>query len=139
MQINIQFDLETDSHYCIVNVVRIRFRRNFWSSFFFLILIQVTQKIRKQTVNLIRTSGTKSFEKITQKNKLLFYVKWVRTTEAKPRRKCEIVVGVYDIGFSSVGDCGAYCLLRCGGLWSGRNLPTLSRYQPLDPQGIRQQ
>jgi len=30
---------------------------------------------------------------------------------------------VDDVGFSSSGDCEAYCLLRCGDLYSGRNLP----------------
>ena len=73
----------------------------------------------------MRTSGTKSYEINTQKNTLLFYRKWVRATKARPRRKHEIVIVVYDVEFSSFGDCGSYCLLRYGGLWSGRNLPTL--------------
>ena len=83
------------------------------------------QKFPKQTVNFMRTSGTKCFEINTQKNKLLFYRKCVRTTKARRQRKCEIFIVVYDVGFSSFGDYGAYCLLRYGGLWSGRNLPTL--------------
>jgi hypothetical protein len=73
----------------------------------------------------MRNSGTKRFEINTQKNKLLFYRKRIRTTKARQRRKCEIFIVVYDVGFSSFGDYGAYCLLRYGGLWSGRNLPTL--------------
>jgi len=32
---------------------------------------------------------------------------------------------VDDVGFSTFGDCEAYCLLRCGALRAGRNLPTL--------------
>jgi hypothetical protein len=95
-----------------------------------MILIQVPHKIPKQEVNFIRTSNTKRFEINIQKNKLLFCTKWVRTMKARPRRKCEIVIVVYDVGFSNFADCGAYCLLRCGGVWLGRNLPTLRRYLP---------
>ena len=42
-----------------------------------------------------------------------------------------------DVGFSTFGDCEAYCLLRYGALRSGRNLPTLPP-PPLHPQCIRQ-